>query len=148
MAKKEQHRDRSGCPLACALDIIGDRWTLLIIRDLMFLGRHEYKDMLMAEEGISSNILSDRLKKLFESGLVAEMAHPDSRRRKLYYLTTKGKGLIHVMIQIILWSDRSLGDIVKIPPEKKERLRTAPETIIEETLKALKTWEGQYGLMK
>lgn len=66
----KEHAARSGCPIACTLDIVGDHWTLLIIRDLMFLGLHEYKDMLMKEEGISSNILTDRLKKLERKDLI------------------------------------------------------------------------------
>jgi DNA-binding HxlR family transcriptional regulator len=68
MVAKIEHKQRSGCPIACALDLIGDHWTLLVIRNLMFLGIHEYKDMLKTEEQISSSILTDRLKKW--SGMV------------------------------------------------------------------------------
>lgn len=91
MVKRNKHADLSQCPLACALDIIGDHWTLLIIRNLMLFGCHEYKDMLAMPEAISANILSNRLKKLAEAGIIADAPHPDSKRRKLYYLTGKEK---------------------------------------------------------
>jgi len=67
MVAKTEHKSRSGCPIACSLDVLGDHWTLIIVRNLMFHGRHEYKDMLQAEEQISTSILSDRLKKLEQS---------------------------------------------------------------------------------
>ncbi len=144
MVKKIEHHNRSGCPVACALDIIGDHWTLLIIRDLMFLGRHEYKDMLNAEEGISSNILTDRLKKLECNELVCAIPHPQSGRRKLYYLTSTGKDLIHVMIHMARWSDKHLNDLVKIPPKKRDVLVKNPEKMIQSTLEQLAAWEKKF----
>jgi DNA-binding HxlR family transcriptional regulator len=147
MVSKKEHRQRSGCPVACALDLIGDHWSLLIIRDLMFLNRHEYKDMLNSEEGISSNILSDRLKKLESAELISSFPHPESGRRKLYYLTSRGKDLIHIMIDIVLWSEKHLGSIVNIPADKKEVLLRDPELMITDTLKELAEWENAYGVM-
>lgn len=146
MVSKKEHRQRSGCPVACALDLIGDHWSLLIIRDLMFHNRHEYKDMLNSEEGISSNILSDRLKKLETAELITSFPHPESGRRKLYFLTSRGKDLIHIMIDIILWSEKHLSSIINIPPDAKEELLRDPELMINETLKALAEWERSYGL--
>ena len=70
MATKNEHANRSSCPVACALDVIGDHWSLLVVRDLLMMGKHEYKELLESAEGISSNILSDRLRKLQENGLV------------------------------------------------------------------------------
>ncbi len=141
MAQKTTHYSRSTCPLACALDLIGDHWTLLVIRDLMFLGRHEYKDMLNAEEGISSNILSDRLKKLEENGLISAIPHPESGRRKLYYLLPKGKDLIHVLTPLARWSDQHLEDLVDIPHEKRDMLLNHPDQLIKLVLKDLDDWE-------
>ena len=144
MVQKTEHSSRSSCPLACALDVIGDHWSLLIIRDLMFLGRHEYKDMLSAEEGISSNILSDRLRRLESEGLINSTPHPDSGRRKLYYLLPKGKDLIYVLTHLARWSDKHLGNLVHIPPEKREVLVNHPDALIQMTLQQLEDWENRF----
>lgn len=141
MVQKKIHTQRSGCPVACALDIIGDHWTLLIIRDLMFLGLHEYKEMLAGSEGISSNILTDRLKKLEQNGLVASMIHPQNRKRKYYYLTGMGKGLVYTMVDLIRWSEKYLSDQLEIPPEKLELLANDPDRFIELTLLQIQEWE-------
>ncbi|MGB0909126.1 MAG: winged helix-turn-helix transcriptional regulator [Nitrospirales bacterium] len=144
MAQKSAHSSRTTCPVACALDLIGDHWTLLIIRDMMFLGRHEYKELLNAEEGIASNILSDRLKKLEDNGLVDSIPHPESGRRKLYYLLPKGKDLIHVLTHLARWADTHLEHLVKIPREKRELLVSQPEVLIHYTLTQLEEWEKQF----
>jgi len=144
MVAKTQHHLRSGCPVACALDIIGDHWSLLIIRDLMFMGRHEYKDMLGAEEGVSSNILTDRLKKLEQAGMVASAPHASSKRRKLYYLTDKGKGLLPVLLEISRWSDSYLREWVLIPEEKRVFLEAPQQEIVEMILGRLREWEDEH----
>ena len=144
MVQKTEHSSRSTCPLACGLDVIGDHWSLLVIRDLMFLGRHEYKDMLNAEEGISSNILSDRLKRLEDEGLINSIPHPESGRRKLYYLLPKGKDLIHVLTHLARWADKHLGDLVEIPLEKRKLLLNQPDTLIKMTLQQLEEWENRF----
>lgn len=144
MVAKVEHKTRTGCPVACALDIIGDHWTLLIIRNLMFLGIHEYKDMLKTEEQISSSILTNRLNKLEREGLVASIAHPDSQRRKLYYLTPMGKSLIHMMTELVIWANGHLEDSVKIPQEKKMLIESDPKKLIELTLTELEKWGQEY----
>lgn len=144
MVLRSEHHLKSGCPVACALDIIGDHWSLLIVRDLMFLGRHEYKDMLAGEEGISSNILSDRLDKLQKSGLVASAPHPVSRRRKLYFLTERGKDLIFVMLEISKWSDQHLGDRLKIPEDRRALLEMDPEHVARIVRARLAQWEEEF----
>jgi DNA-binding HxlR family transcriptional regulator len=99
--KKKQHK-RSPCPVACTLDLIGDKWTLLIIRD-MFLGRCYYGDFSKSPEKIATNILADRLEKLVASGL-AEKWHPnDEPNREAYRLTTKGKTLKPVLETVATW---------------------------------------------
>ena len=144
MAQTTDHYSRSTCPVACALDVIGDHWTLLVIRDLMFLGRHEYKDMLNAEEGISSNILSDRLRKLEENGLISSIPHPESGRRKLYYLLAKGKDLIYVLTPLARWAEQHLHDVVDIPKEKKAMLMKQPDKMIQLVLQDLEQWEHNF----
>lgn len=143
MAARTEHHLKSRCPIARALDVIGDHWTLLIIRDLMFGGKHEYKEMLASEEGIASNILSDRLKKLEDMQIIASAAHPQSKRRKLYYLTERGKGLIFVMLDIIRWSAVSLDDRVDIPDEKRPTVENSPEEVARNIRRQLADWEAE-----
>ena len=144
MVQKTEHASRSTCPLACALDLIGDHWSLLVIRDLLFLGRHEYKDMLNAEEGISSNILSDRLQRLEKHGVIDSIPHPESGRRKLYYLLPKGKDLIDVLTHLARWSDKHLDHLVHIPLEKRKLLVKHPDRLIQLTLQELEAWEKTF----
>ena len=146
MVEKNRHAERTGCPVACALDIIGDHWSLIVVRDLMFAGRHEYKDMLAAEEGISSNILVDRLRKLEHHDIIASIPHPESGRRKLLYLTNKGKDLIHIMIEVCRWSNRHLEHAVRIPEDLQRLLVNDPEAMKAQTLATLAAWEEQYGI--
>jgi DNA-binding HxlR family transcriptional regulator len=143
MVAKIEHKTRTGCPVACSLDILGDHWTLLIIRNLMFLGLHEYKDMLKTEEKISSSILSDRLKKLEHDGIISSTSHPDSGRRKLYYLTEKGKGLVRVMIEIARWADHNLGKWVHIPDDKRPFVDCPVEYVVKMVLQQLDEWEKE-----
>ena len=135
--------EHSGCPVACALDIVGDHWTLLVIRDLMFMGIHEYKEMLAGSEGIASNILSDRLKKLEGNGLITSTVHPESRKQKFYYLTSRGKDLIHTMVHLIRWSEKHLSEHLEIPLEKRALLVHDPDRFIALTMQQLAKWEDE-----
>jgi DNA-binding HxlR family transcriptional regulator len=146
MVTKNEHAQRSNCPVACGLDIIGDHWTLLIIRDLLMMGRHEFRDMLDAEEGISSNILTDRLNKLQAADLVRSIPHPDSKRRKLYYLTAQGKDLIYVIAELAKWSATHRPEQVIIPKERLALMRKGPQHFVKSTLQALAEWEKSVGL--
>ena len=95
---------RSDCPISYALDFLGDKWSLLVIRDLVFEGKRFYKDFLNSKEGIATNVLSDRLKKLENTGLITSKVYEQLKTQKEYSLTEKGKDLIPILIEIILWS--------------------------------------------
>jgi DNA-binding HxlR family transcriptional regulator len=95
---------RSPCPVACALDLFGDRWTLLVIRDL-FLGRTRFKDFTASPEGIPTNLLSDRLERLTESGLISRVPL-EGGKRFAYELTEKGKALKPVLHAMKEWGLR------------------------------------------
>ena len=97
---------RSDCPISFALDLFGDRWTLLVIRDLAFKGKNSFGDFLASEEGIARNILADRLASLEAEGFIEKRPHPDDLRRSIYTLTERGLGLIPVLVEMILWSAR------------------------------------------
>jgi len=99
-------KPRSGCPISLALELFGDSWSLLIVRDLMFKGLRTFNEFLGAGEGIATNILSDRLQRLEEAGIITSMADPDDARRFLYRLTKKGIDLAPALVELVLWSAR------------------------------------------
>ncbi|MFT4090701.1 MAG: helix-turn-helix domain-containing protein [Asticcacaulis sp.] len=97
---------RSKCPINLLLEAVGDSWSLLIIRDLMFRGHSTYKAFLNSEERIATNILADRLVRLEQSGLISKQADPEDARKYIYKLTEKGADLAPVLVEIMLWSNR------------------------------------------
>ena len=107
MPKRETTRQRSPCPIANTLDLIGDRWSLLIIRD-MFAGSRTYSDFQQAPEGIPTNILADRLKRLQAAGLVEKKPYQDKPVRYAYQLTEKGRGLRPVLKSMAKWGLENL----------------------------------------
>lgn len=96
------------CPINLALEPFGDRWTLLIIRDMMFGGKRHFREMLQSEEGISTNILSERLRMLVEQGVITKAADPSHRQKAIYSLTGKGIELLPIFAQIGAWGRRHL----------------------------------------
>ena len=97
---------RSRCPISATLDILGDKWTLLIIRDLMFTEKRTYGEFLQSEEKIATNILADRLLMLEKSGIIEKKAFPGNKVKNLYQLSPKGIDLMAVLFEIILWGDK------------------------------------------
>ena len=96
---------RSGCPLNIALELVGDKWSLLIIRDLLN-NKSTFSEFLQSNEGIAKNILSARLKKLMKFKIV-DFSHPkDNNKVKIYFLTKKGQDLYPVMVELMLWIDK------------------------------------------
>jgi len=110
---------RSECPISQSLDVWGDKWSLLIIRDLMTAKQLTYGDFLKAPEGIATNILAARLLMLEENGLIEKLEHPDSKAKVLYRLTGKGIDLVPVMIEINLWAEKHF----TIPADRKAMLK-------------------------
>jgi DNA-binding HxlR family transcriptional regulator len=96
--------NRSTCPISTALEIVGDRWTLLVIRDLMFAGKRHFREFLQSEEGISSNILADRLSSLVDKGIVVRSDDPTHAQKGVYSLTEKGLGLLPVVVAMSAWT--------------------------------------------
>lgn len=99
-------KNRSGCPVSNSLDIWGDKWSLLIVRDLMYAKACTYGDFLKSEEKIATNILASRLQTLEAAGIISKSDHPGSKKKVLYRLTEKGIDLLPVMIEIYLWGDK------------------------------------------
>jgi DNA-binding HxlR family transcriptional regulator len=102
IAKKGRAPKRSLCPVAFSLDIFGDRWTLLVIRDL-FLGRTRFKEFAASPEGIPTNILTDRLERLLARGIIEQIPAEDGTKRLAYRLTKKGKALGPVLKAMRDW---------------------------------------------
>lgn len=101
--KSENHR-RSGCPLNASVEILGDRWSLLIIRDMMLRGFHSYKEFLGSYENIATNILADRLRRLEAHGIITTEQDPSDGRKLIYLLTPKGIDLAPVLTEMVLWA--------------------------------------------
>jgi len=99
-------KKRSDCPVSCSLDIWGDKWSLLIVRDLMFAKECTYGDFLKSAEGIATNILASRLETLEENKIIEKLGHPDSKAKVLYRLTRKGIDLLPIMLEINLWAEK------------------------------------------
>jgi DNA-binding HxlR family transcriptional regulator len=95
---------RSDCPIAYALDLVGDRWTLLILRDLIFAKKRHFDEILASEERISTNILAERLRKLVKEGLVEGHADSENRRKIIYAPTPKALDLVPLILEMIRWS--------------------------------------------
>jgi DNA-binding HxlR family transcriptional regulator len=106
IVKKEKIDYRSNCPISTALDIFGDKWSLLIVRDLAFKGRHTYGDFLNGGEKIATNTLADRLLMLEIGGIITKKTHPDSKAKFLYQLTDKGINLVPTLVEMIIWSEQ------------------------------------------
>jgi DNA-binding HxlR family transcriptional regulator len=94
---------RSACPIANVLDLVGDRWSLLIVRDMLIYDKHRYGDFLAADEGITTNILADRLKRLEQYGLIEKTPYQHNPIRHDYHLTEKGRDLRPMVMEMVNW---------------------------------------------
>lgn len=129
-------KKRSDCPISNSLDIWGDKWSLLIIRDLMFAQQCTYGDFQKSKEKIASNILANRLQLLEETGLITKSEHPESKAKVLYKLTPKGIDLLPVMVEIQLWAEKYF----TVSSERKAVLKEVKKdktTYLKKTMKAL-----------
>lgn len=95
---------KSDCPINFAMEIFGDRWTFLIVRDLMFKGKHYYGEFLLSEEKIATNTLADRLSMLESNGIIKKSSDPSHKQKIMYQLTQKGIDLVPVLVELIMWS--------------------------------------------
>lgn len=94
---------RSACPISYSLDVFGDRWTLLVLRDLVLREKQRYREFLASDEGIASNILSDRLRRLEEAGIATREVDPLDGRQVIYAVTEKGRSLVPLLMEMAAW---------------------------------------------
>ena len=102
---------RCDCPFTSALDILGDKWMLVIVKQMLLEGKETFKDFTESDEAIATNILSTKLKLLEELGVIIKTKRPDNRKSNLYLLTDKGLALTPILVELALWSDKYLRDI-------------------------------------
>jgi DNA-binding HxlR family transcriptional regulator len=133
----KKDKKRSECPISCSLDIFGDKWSLLIIRDMMFANKSTYGDFLKSEEKIATNILASRLQSLEENKLIEKLEHPDSKAKVLYRLTQKSIDLLPIIVEIHIWAEKHF----EIPADIKAMIKEAKkdkDEFIKTTTRQLK----------
>ena len=121
---------RSGCPVSISLEMLGDRWSLLIVRDLMVRGFRTFREFRDSGEGIATNILADRLRKLESAGIVTVEAEETDARRVNYRLTEKGIGLAPVLLDLLIWGSRYEG--ARTPRGLVEKMEKQREEFLAE----------------
>ena len=130
---------RSDCPISSSLDIFGDKWSLLIVRDLMLHQSLSYGDFTKSAEKIATNILANRLQVLENNGIIIKFAHPDNKVKRYYKLSPKGIDLIPALIEIALWGEKHLAKndeyiqfLVQVKKNKTKFLKEITESLLQE----------------
>lgn len=107
MLRKTTGKRRSGCPVNFAVESLGDKWSLIIVRDMIFWGKKTYGDFLKSDERIATNILADRLAFLEKEGILTKSPDSTDKRKEVYGLTEKGIDLIPMLLEMIVWSAKN-----------------------------------------
>ncbi len=102
---------RCNCPFTSALDVLGDKWMLVIVKQMLIEGKETFKDFTESDEAIATNILSTKLKLLEAAGVIIKTQRPDNKKTNLYLLTDKGLALIPMLVELAIWSDSYLRDM-------------------------------------
>ena len=131
MQRTHQPRRRSNCPIHFALEIFGDRWSLLLVRDIVLYGKHTYGEFLRSEEQIATNVLAARLALLEYEGILHKTPHATDKRKDVYALTEKGLDVIPLLLDIVVWS-ATYDPETDAPRAFVERIRSDKEHLIKE----------------
>ena len=118
---------RSHCPINLSLEIFGDTWTLLVLRDIMFAGKRHFRELLQSDEHISSNMLAERLARLVENGVLTRSDDPTHKQKAIYSLTEKGIALLPIIVQIGAWGSRFVPESKKLPARDRAMLKELQE---------------------
>lgn len=129
-------RNRSNCPIGCSLDVFGDKWTLLILRDIMLRGKTSYGEFLRSEEKIATNILADRLNLLETEGILTKRVSPENKSKFVYNLTKKGIDLLPIIIEIMDWGAKYNANCPR--KELGKRIKKNKAEVIDEYFEKLK----------
>jgi DNA-binding HxlR family transcriptional regulator len=128
MPVKKKPTRRSSCPINISLEIFGDRWSLLIIRDLMLRSYRTYKEFLSSDEGIATNILAERLQRLEAAGIITTSRDAEDGRKVVYRLTEKGIDLAPIIVELVLWSAQH--EETGAPPAAVRKMRAKREQFL------------------
>jgi DNA-binding HxlR family transcriptional regulator len=109
------------------MEIFGDSWSLLVLRDMMFGGKRHFRELLRSDEGISPNILADRLKMLVEAGILSKRDDPSHKQKAIYSLTEKGIALLPIIVQIGAWGSKHVPDAKKLDLRARAIVRKIQE---------------------
>ncbi|MDB4902248.1 MAG: transcriptional regulator [Mucilaginibacter sp.] len=138
----EKINKRSDCPISYSLDIFGDKWSLLVIRDMLFRGKFSFNEFKTSEEKMATNILADRLAKLESEQLIFKEASPKNKSKFIYQLTQKGLDLMPVLISMIQWGDKYNPDTTPTPKKIIKAYKWDPQLLITAYQKSLAAvWE-------
>jgi DNA-binding HxlR family transcriptional regulator len=118
---------RSYCPINLSLEIFGDTWTLLVLRDIMFGGKRHFRELMQSDERISSNILAERLTRLVDNGVLTKSDDPTHKQKAIYSLTDKGIALLPIVVQIGAWGSRWVPEAKKLDAPSRKLLRELQE---------------------
>jgi DNA-binding HxlR family transcriptional regulator len=136
---KEKNK-MTGCPITYGMNMFGDKWSLIIIRDMALLGKRYYGDFLKSSENISTNILADRLVSLEEKGIILKKTDETNRSKNIYSLTEKGKDLIPLLVSIADWAIKYDEDTTA-PKEFINKVKKDQKAVVKEILKSLEKEE-------
>ena len=141
--KKRKSKLRSHCPVNYGLEAFGDRWALLILRDIVFRGKRTYGEFLKSEEGFATNILASRIDHLIETGILQRETHTTDGRKDIFSLTEKGLDLIPLLFEMVLWSAKydSQSEAHRIT-RLVELIRKNNRTISQKVMEQVKRGEG------
>jgi DNA-binding HxlR family transcriptional regulator len=128
---------RSNCPISYSLDIFGDKWSLLVIRDMLFRGKFSFNEFKISEEKMATNILADRLAKLESEQLIFKEASPKNKSKFIYQLTQKGLDLMPVLISMIQWGDKYNPDTTSTPKKIIKAYKRDPQLLVSAYQKSL-----------
>jgi len=121
------NQPRSHCPISLSLEIFGDAWTLLVLRDILFAGKRHFRELLRSDEHIASNILADRLARLVDNGVLTKSDDPTHKQKAIYSLTEKGIALLPIIVQIGAWGSCWIPDARKLDARARKVLREIQE---------------------
>jgi DNA-binding HxlR family transcriptional regulator len=141
MGKAKHDSRQSGCGVAYGLDVFGDKWTLVVVREMALLGKRHFNELLACPEKMASNILADRLKRLEEEGMITKRQAPENESKFIYSLTPKGKELIPVILEVLRWGARYAPNCIN-PPELVRWVKKDRDGVTKAILESLKKNES------
>ncbi len=124
---------RSDCPISNVLDFVGDKWSLLILRDLIFFGKSSYSELKNSDENMATNILSSRLERLEKDGLISKQTDSNDKRKKVYAPTQAGKDMLPIMLEMLIWSSKYDPD-TNAPKRVIDRAKNDREKLMSDLL--------------